>query len=972
MRRRRTRRTWQKQSEALIGAERFAGTNSSWTRSCSRWCLSYFCCGVFDKKYDPGYQSLERLRSLQPSCISLGRPGYTDLSKLHDVGSYDLRNWAITKEMDIKIDAIDLLNLTKPELKTALRRGIPSIQRPDTWPKLVCNRMDSKIVQNMPQYTELLYEVFYGQIPHHCSKEVQVPDFGGALMFGAHPVTAEGREEVKQVLCVVKHHFGAQLVYCPVLPDLTAILLHYVTPEIAFKMLASMIERSEVDNWHFAVNGFDFELEAKNFLHILPSILPTLTRHINRVGFNLEDSIKVWFGRFFVSFLPYDTVLRLMDVYLNEGSKTLFRAALGVLRIHQEELLQCTSAERISYLLAKNMRTKTDTDELFSLAFKFKIHRRQFQAQIEPGKICQIPVASVQVFHVPKYTQEKYNLMTVSQCRRLWTYLPPLLRVMDPDLRYASYRDGFNLSGVLRCMLAAKREQRPTILLVQDARAHLFGAVLDWREDSVAGKDTFLFTLKPHAHQYPLRVAPRPLRQMSDMEGEAAAAARVNEPAVSPPKAPPNALRMHTLPSQLASVSSLSKVKESNRIYRNSSNEPSANDDIEITPTSARQSKRSTSSRILLRDSPTHELRRIFPQGMVRLNMSKEELEDRIEDNNRRYNTADPPCIGSARGSSRLAYKQEASKASASNSRRHVPESKDRTLTSTEDDTSPYSRENGINHHNFVNAAAAKEAEQCALADSAGGHLNTSIASARLDISPAHQYREIGDGIKGFGGSEGDGRGKASSPSREVAIDVKSDIDNDRYGNQYKGSSDNVDRSIKSDADQNKGVAYLPIDRAATGQCPFYRYSKSIHRESEDSKDSFRGSGRIEPSDSTSNSIYQSVSYLTFDSLRKRERKSRSSTFGRDKELFRDLIAKTLSFIPVRNSKVMKMPRLQITSDHLLLTCDGRVALALNSDLSVGFSHRTLGWRNPPLTKVDPLDHSFEVRHVELWGFEGY
>mmetsp|Transcript_4912 Transcript_4912/g.8916 ORF Transcript_4912/g.8916 Transcript_4912/m.8916 type:complete len:94 (-) Transcript_4912:128-409(-) len=65
-------------------------------------------------------------------------------------------------------------------------------------------------------------------------------------------------------------------------------------------------------------------------------------------------------------------------------------------------------------------------------------------------------------------------------------------------------------------------------------------------------------------------------------------------------------------------------------------------------------------------------------------------------------------------------------------------------------------------------------------------------------------------------------------------------------------------------------------------------------------------------------------------------------------------------------------PRLQINKRHLILSWAGKVALALNSDLSIGFTHRTHYWGNPPLTKVDKADNSFLIRHVELWGFEGF
>jgi len=602
--------------KALSGASRFAGAHLPWYKSCAKWCIS-FCCPVkVDQRLEINrYHSMETLRA-KPSSISLGRPNYTDLSKMHDAGSYDLQNWAITRSEEK--DSVCLITLPKDELKIALREGIPSLKRPSLWPKLVC---EEKKFQKLPHYTELLYEVFYGEIPNQCSKEVAVPDFGGALMFSSHPILSEGIEEVRQMLCVLKQHFGAVVTYCPVLPDLAAVLLHYVPPEMTFKMLIAMIDRSLVDGWYFAVSGFDFEREAKNFIQILQAGQPTLARHFEQAGFNLEDTVKVWFGRFFVSFFPYDTILRLMDVYLNEGSKTLFRVALSVLKIHAEQLLQCRTAEEIALQLAKSMRMQTNMEQLFRCAFQFKVHRRQFKADIESCEIHQIPVARVQVFHVPKYKPERYSLMTTSECRQLWTFLPPLLRYLDPELRFATYRDGFCLGGILRCMDSAMKEKRPIIMLLKDSNENLFGAVLDWRKGLFAGSETFLFTLRPEPRRYLQREARKqPIRQRS----------------AERPRVSTLSVRQHE-EGMLSSSTFQSPVERAEDLKKWES--PILGSGIGLHDDGGFTQQTALSPGTL-------ELRRIFPKGMTRLKLTRQEMKTKIEDTIKKqfYLSADSLC----------------------------------------------------------------------------------------------------------------------------------------------------------------------------------------------------------------------------------------------------------------------------------------------------------------------------------------
>eukprot|EP00467_Chlorarachnion_reptans_P007463 CAMPEP_0114501440 /NCGR_PEP_ID=MMETSP0109-20121206/8498_1 /TAXON_ID=29199 /ORGANISM="Chlorarachnion reptans, Strain CCCM449" /LENGTH=854 /DNA_ID=CAMNT_0001679167 /DNA_START=147 /DNA_END=2711 /DNA_ORIENTATION=+ len=848
------------------------------------------------------------------SNASLGRACYTDLSRLHEVGSFDLRNWVITNEEQRSSDGTEcLIKLPKAELKTALRKGIPSFQRQCTWPRLVCEDFKR---ENIGQYSELLLEVFYGNIPQECSKEVSVPDFGGALMFRSHPITSEGREEVKQFLCVLKHCFVGNVEFCPVFPDLCAILLHYVSPDVAYIMIKNMVDRALVDAWHFPVTGLEFASQISNFLDLLPAQLPILARHFQSVGFSLEDTFKVWFGRLYVSYLPYDTVLRILDIYLNEGSKTIVRVAFGVLKIHGKDLLRCETAESLSRVLAENMRTKTETDQLLKIAMKFKVQRAQLKAKLDPCKVERLPVAKVQVFHVPKYEPESYNVMTTAQCRRLWTFLPPLLRVTDPAMWYATYRDGFSLTPILRCMKRSMEQQRPAILLIQDTRENLFGAVLDWRPGCVAGSDTFLFTLHPIAKQYRRSLAPPALiRHLSD--GKVATSGTA--------KPAPFMKKMR----------SRGFVEERSNNSRTSSSETGPG--CPGTPT-----------------SPSTRLRQIFPGGSTRLSITKQELSDHIEDLNPKvyHISADPRLVHQVDEFNLDESDDEPVKCFSSFHASRAPVSVQPTGLRQRKHSSGLSRFRKPGH----------------AADNEDRH--TSSVDSLSYYSPMDR----------------DLKAKASGGVGWL-------------GSIFSGSRNSDKRSCENKEFGNASNTWMEDSHFARKKYP---RGLSSTRDSGDWANSQTG----KYIDSGANAVRQSISYNTFDRLKKarRDRLSRVA-LAKEVESFRSLVANhvvsTINEVcdesssydtcsacskARRNSRnsfsgdphirncctcESKVPRLQITNDHLILSWDGRIALALNSDVSVGFTHRTLGWNNPPLTKVNKLDNSFEVRHIELWGFDG-
>jgi small neutral amino acid transporter SnatA (MarC family) len=71
--------------------------------------------------------------------------------------------------------------------------------------------------------------------------------------------------------------------------------------------------------------------------------LPRLHRHMEAAGLTVDLYALQWFTTLFVKGLPFESTLRVWDIYLCEqhpkGSKILFRVALAVLAEGERELL---------------------------------------------------------------------------------------------------------------------------------------------------------------------------------------------------------------------------------------------------------------------------------------------------------------------------------------------------------------------------------------------------------------------------------------------------------------------------------------------------------------------------------------------------------------------------------------------------------------------------------------------------------
>ena len=58
-----------------------------------------------------------------------------------------------------------------------------------------------------------------------------------------------------------------------------------------------------------------------------------------------------WYMTLLSGYLPFNLNLRVMDIFLNEGWKIIYRAGLAILYIKQERLLKCKEMEDIREII---------------------------------------------------------------------------------------------------------------------------------------------------------------------------------------------------------------------------------------------------------------------------------------------------------------------------------------------------------------------------------------------------------------------------------------------------------------------------------------------------------------------------------------------------------------------------------------------------------------------------------------------
>lgn len=77
----------------------------------------------------------------------------------------------------------------------------------------------------------------------------------------------------------------------------------------------------------------------------------------------------------FVHQFPVEAVVRIWDVYLTEGRKTIFRLALAIMKINEAKLMEADEVGCFGTF--KSYREIVDVDELFTVAFgQFKFSKQ--------------------------------------------------------------------------------------------------------------------------------------------------------------------------------------------------------------------------------------------------------------------------------------------------------------------------------------------------------------------------------------------------------------------------------------------------------------------------------------------------------------------------------------------------------------------------------------------------------------------
>lgn len=156
---------------------------------------------------------------------------------------------------------------------------------------------------------------------------------------------------------------------------LAAVLLLYMDPYEAFCCFANMLLHKSCFLHFFTIKMPEVRCYLAVHERFLAEEMPALCQHFRTYGIESDLYMINWVMSLYCHALPLDLVARVWDVYVFDGDVAIFRAALGILKMFQPQLLKM-KFEDMAYFLS-HLPRDIEADTLISSMRSIRVVTRK-------------------------------------------------------------------------------------------------------------------------------------------------------------------------------------------------------------------------------------------------------------------------------------------------------------------------------------------------------------------------------------------------------------------------------------------------------------------------------------------------------------------------------------------------------------------------------------------------------------------
>nr|XP_006133249.1 TBC1 domain family member 8 isoform X1 [Pelodiscus sinensis] len=220
------------------------------------------------------------------------------------------------------------------KIRKLVAMGIPESLRGKLW-ILFSDAMSD--LASHPGYYRNLVEVSMGK----CCMATEEIERDLHRSLPEHPTfqNETGIAALRRVLTAYAHR-NPKIGYCQSMNILTSVLLLYAEEEEAFWLLVAVCERMLPDYFNHRVIGA--QVDQSVFEELIKERLPELADHIKDLSTLASISLS-WFLTLFLSIMPLESAVNVVDCFFYDGIKAIFQLGLAILEANAVEL--CNSKD---------------------------------------------------------------------------------------------------------------------------------------------------------------------------------------------------------------------------------------------------------------------------------------------------------------------------------------------------------------------------------------------------------------------------------------------------------------------------------------------------------------------------------------------------------------------------------------------------------------------------------------------------
>lgn len=232
-------------------------------------------------------------------------------------------------------------------------RGIPESMRGELW--LLLSGAINEMATH-PGYYEELVEKSMGK--YNLATEEIERDLHRSLP--EHPAFQNemGIAALRRVLTAYAFR-NPNIGYCQAMNIVTSVLLLYAKEEEAFWLLVALCERMLPDYYNTRVVGA--LVDQGVFEELAGDYVPQLYDCMQDLGVIATISLS-WFLTLFLSVMPFESAVVVVDCFFYEGIKVIFQLALAVLEANVDKLLECKDDGEAMTVLGRYLDSVTNKD----------------------------------------------------------------------------------------------------------------------------------------------------------------------------------------------------------------------------------------------------------------------------------------------------------------------------------------------------------------------------------------------------------------------------------------------------------------------------------------------------------------------------------------------------------------------------------------------------------------------------------